>query len=231
MPSRRRFSPQAVVVRERAVVDEAEVVAGRERMRPLGRDAALRRHARVAERMRPPEVLERERARELLRKPRLLVDLDDPARAHDPEVGPVLANPALGVGGVRVDDEDRVARAHRRLGAGPEGVAQAVAHRVPALVRVRRVQRQLARAARRGVAIDGDPAESGPRLDICTSIAARCSPRRSSTSGDFAKRPTIPHIWSVSPHGTMLVHAFAHQYGAFLHHARSGSGTRGSPTA
>src|SRR5215212_3916939 len=38
------------------------------------------------------------------------------------------------------------------------------------------------------------PAESGPRLAICTSIAPRWAPRRSSTSGCFANSPTIPHI-------------------------------------
>ena len=41
--------PQPVVVRERAVVDEAQVEAGGERVRALRRDLALRRHARVPE--------------------------------------------------------------------------------------------------------------------------------------------------------------------------------------
>src|SRR5215212_6188636 len=42
------------------------------------------------------------------------------------------------------------------------------------------------------------PAESGPRLAICTSIAPRWAPRRSSTSGCLANSPTIPHMLSGS---------------------------------
>src|SRR5438309_723941 len=43
------LTPQAVVIRERAVVHEAEIAPSRERMRPGRRDATLRRHARVPE--------------------------------------------------------------------------------------------------------------------------------------------------------------------------------------
>src|SRR5215207_8263749 len=42
------------------------------------------------------------------------------------------------------------------------------------------------------------PAESGPRSAICASIAPRCAPSCASTSGCFAKSPTIPHISSAS---------------------------------
>src|SRR2546430_8455519 len=39
------------------------------------------------------------------------------------------------------------------------------------------------------------PALSGPRSDICVSIAPRCSPRCSSSSDDLLNRPTIPHMF------------------------------------
>ncbi len=104
----------------------------------------------------PSEVLERERPREVLGQARLLVDLDDAPRAHHAQVGPVRAHPALGVGGIGIDDEDGVARANRRLGADGERVAEAVPHRSPLLSRVGRVEGQLARAARRRIAVDGD---------------------------------------------------------------------------
>src|SRR6185436_5553518 len=38
------------------------------------------------------------------------------------------------------------------------------------------------------------PALSGPRSDICSSIAPRCRPSDSSISADLANSPTIPHI-------------------------------------
>src|SRR5215216_2446107 len=38
------------------------------------------------------------------------------------------------------------------------------------------------------------PAESGPRSASWVSISPSSAPSRSSTSGDFANRPTIPHI-------------------------------------
>src|SRR5688572_7180727 len=125
-------------------------------MRPLRRHTALRRHARVAERVGALEVLEAERPRELLGKPRLLVDLDHATRAHDAKVGTTRAHPWLGLVRIRADDEDGVARADHRLLAGTEGVAEPVPYRNPAFPRIGRVERQLARVARSRIAIHGD---------------------------------------------------------------------------
>ena len=59
-PGARRTAPQPVVVRERAVVDQAEVEPGREGVGVLGRDPALGRHPGVPERVASPR---RRRAR------------------------------------------------------------------------------------------------------------------------------------------------------------------------
>jgi len=77
-------------------VHEAEVLAGRERMRALRRDLALRRHARVPDRVRPADVAEREDVCEVVGAAGLLVDLDDLTGAHHAQVGAVLI--CLGVG-------------------------------------------------------------------------------------------------------------------------------------
>jgi hypothetical protein len=106
--------------------------------------------------VRPPDVLERERPRELVGQADLLVDLDHPAGAHDPEVWTVGAHPRLGLRGIRVDHEHGVARANRRLLARSEGVAQAVADDIPALAGSAGEERELAPAARHRVTVDGD---------------------------------------------------------------------------
>ena len=91
---------------------------------------------RVSERVRPLEVLERERSGERLRQSRLLVDLDHLSGAHDPQVGAPVANQRLGRVGVRVHDEDGVARAYPGLVAVAERVTELVPDRGPLLVRV-----------------------------------------------------------------------------------------------
>ena len=145
-------------------MDEAEVEPGRERMRACRRHAALRRHPRVAERVRPGEVGERELLDELVREARLLVDLDHAARAHDAEVGPVVPHPGLRIGRVGLDDEDRVARAHARLTGAAERVRERPADLFPALARARREERQLARPVGNGIAVDRDTCAVRPAV-------------------------------------------------------------------
>ncbi len=179
---------QRVVVRERAVVDEAQVEARRERVRALGRDPALGRHPRVAERVAAVQVRELERLRKHLGQPDVLVDLDHLTRAHHAEVVAGQTHPGLGLGGIPRDDDDGVARADGvdlptdrrrdspRSSAGCGGRVSLVEPSVT------------------GSRSTATPALSSPRSLICASIATRSAPRRSSTAGDFANSPTIPHM-------------------------------------
>ena len=83
--------------------------------------------------------------------------------------------------------------------------AQQVGDRLPVLTAVGRAEHELAVPVRDGIAIDGDAAESGPRSLIWRSIAARCSPRRSSIAGDFANRPRF-RTWA-----RVTLHWLAHR--------------------
>src|SRR5436305_961163 len=85
-PLAAQLAAQPVVVGERPVVHEAEVVSGRERVRPFGRDAALGRHARVPEPVRAGEVAELERLSESARPADFFVDLDHAPGGHDAQI-------------------------------------------------------------------------------------------------------------------------------------------------
>jgi hypothetical protein len=115
-------------------------------------------------RVRPPEVFEGELPHERLGAPHLLVDLDGPARAHDAQPGVSAPDPRLGLGRIGLHDQDGMARPDVRLGRAPEGVAQIGRERVPVLERVGGEERELARAARSGVAVDGDACAVRPAV-------------------------------------------------------------------
>ena len=185
MPSRRSRRAQAVVVRERPVVDEADVLARRERMRAGGRHPALGRHPRVAEAVGALEVLEGEALGELARPPSLLVDLDRPARAHDAKLGVPFANPGLGLSRLRLHGQDGVGGANRGLGGGAEDRLELGGERLPILEGVRRVQGQLARARRRRITVDGDAGAVGPAVvhldEHRRRAGVRASPRSQAT--------------------------------------------------
>ena len=125
-------------------------------MRALGRDAALGRHARVAEPVRALDVAEGEALDELARPPDLLVDLDHTAGAHHAQVGPVPAQPALGLVGIRLDVQHRVLRPRRGVLHAAECAGELAAERVPILTGIGAVQGELAPARRRRMAVDGD---------------------------------------------------------------------------
>ena len=108
-PLAREHPPQPVVVRQRAVVDQAQVQPGRERVRVLGRDPALGGHPGVAERVAAGDLGQREALHEPRRQTGLLVDLDRAPRAHQRELGMALGQPRLRVVGIRRDHEHRVA--------------------------------------------------------------------------------------------------------------------------
>ena len=67
---------QAVVVRERPVVDQAQIEAGGERMRMLGGDRAFRRHSGVADRMAALHLRQPEPVHHVAGQPLLLEQLD-----------------------------------------------------------------------------------------------------------------------------------------------------------
>ena len=85
---------KAVVVRQRSVVHEAEIVAGVEGMSALGRDRAFRRHTGVADGVAAGDLRHAEPRQHVGRQPDFLVDLEAVARAHDPQFGPVGLDPA-----------------------------------------------------------------------------------------------------------------------------------------
>ncbi len=132
-------------------------------MRPLGRDAALRRHPRVPEPVRAGEVGEPERLDERRRPADLLVDLDHPPCAHDAEVRTAAAHPLLRLGGVGGRQQHAVARADVDQGGAADLLGELGPHRVPLEVGGR-VQRQLAPAVRGGVTVDGDAGAVGPAV-------------------------------------------------------------------
>ena len=81
-------------------------------MGALGRDAALGRHPRVAERMGSAEVRELELLGEHLGKTDILVDLDHAARAHHPKIISCTSHARLRIAGVAGHDDHRMARTH-----------------------------------------------------------------------------------------------------------------------
>ena len=100
--------------------------------------------------------------RELLGQAGLLVDLDDAPGAHHAQVGTARRAPSPRPRPHRRRPRDGVARAHRRLGARRRRRRRAVPDSAPVLVRVGRVERELARAAGAGIAVDGDAGAVGP---------------------------------------------------------------------
>ena len=193
MPSRRRRCAQAVVVRERAVVHEAEVEPGRERVRVLGGHPALGGHARVAERVAALQLAQLEALHELARRARLLVDLDRLAGAHHAQLGVALAQPGLRRLGVGLHDDHRVAGAHLGL-AGAERLAQGrratQSQSYPGGPR----QRHLRRAGRRGFAVEGDARAVGAAVAELQQHVAQVAPEAPLSSVDLQKSPAIPHM-------------------------------------
>jgi hypothetical protein len=118
----------------------------------------------VAERVRAVEVIEGEAAHELLRTAGFLVDLDRLARAHHAELRMSLPHPRLCLVRLGVDHEDRMAGARLKGWGAAEGLAELGREGVPVLERVGRKERQLARAARSGVAVDGDARAIRPAI-------------------------------------------------------------------
>ena len=152
------------MVRERAVVHEAQVEAGRERVRVLGRDAALGRHARVSERVAALHVVEPEALREPLGPAHLLVDLDGRARAHHAQLGVVLGEPRDRIGGLGGDAHDAVARAHVDAGNAAECRTELTAEVDPVVGLRGGVQRELRPTRGSGVTVDRDPCAIGPSV-------------------------------------------------------------------
>ena len=153
MPSARRRSRRPVVVGKRAVVHQAEVEAGGERVRAVGGHLALGGHARVTERVGAADRLELEAADEVAREAGLLVDLDRLARAHHAQLGIALAQPLDGALRVGLHHDHRVARPHLGL-AGAERVVERRADPVPVLLGVGGVQRDLAPPRRHAIAVE-----------------------------------------------------------------------------
>ena len=193
MPSRRRFS-------RRRLWFESEPLWTRQRSSPVekgcelfGRDL-LSVAMRVCPSACPLEVLEHERGGKLLRQSRLLVDLDHLAGAHDLQVGAPFPDQRLGRVGVRIHDEDGVARPNprpRRSRRTRHGVRP---DRGPLLGRpVSRGSTCSSRPVR-----GRDTRRRRPNRGHGSTSGRAWRPgapwRRSSTSSDFAKRPTIPHI-------------------------------------
>jgi hypothetical protein len=102
-----------------------------------------------------PEALD-----ELLRRARLLVDLNRLPGAHHAQLRIALVQPGLGLGGVGLDHDHRVASA--RLGiARAERLGERAADAGPVLLRVRAEERDLGRSGRRRVAVDRDACAVG----------------------------------------------------------------------
>src|SRR6266545_7959341 len=156
--------PQAIVVRERAVVYQAQVEPRRERMRPLGRHPALRRHPGVAEAVAAFDVAEPELLDECLRTTDLLVDLDHASRAHHPQVGAVPSDPVLHLACFRLDDDHGVIGPDTSLMGAAERRGKLATESFPRHLGIERVERQLARAARHRVPVDGDAGAVRPAL-------------------------------------------------------------------
>ena len=146
----------AVVVGQRAVVHEAQVEPGRERMRSVGRDPALGRHPRVAERMAAGQLRQAEPLDELDRQPDLLVDLDHGARAHHPHLGVGILDPLLGGVGRHLKPEDGVIGAVLDVDVGAQRVGGLAGQGVPRVPLVGMLQRQLRSTRRRRVAVEGN---------------------------------------------------------------------------
>src|SRR5262245_19423177 len=183
---------QAVVVRERAVVDEAEIEPGGEGMRAFRGHPALRGHACVAERVRAVEVLECEPAHEFLRPPRFLVDLDRPPGAHNAELRVGLPHPPLRGLCLGPDCEDGVARADLRPGRASECLAELPADRNPVLQRVGGEESQLARAARRRITIDRNAGAVGPAVRHLLEHRAQVPSERLFDLSGFCEQPDDP---------------------------------------
>jgi hypothetical protein len=81
-----QFAAQIVVVRERAVVHQALVGAGRERMGAERGHGRFRCHAGMADAMRAGHGANAKAGDDILRQADFLVDLDAVARAHDADV-------------------------------------------------------------------------------------------------------------------------------------------------
>ena len=107
-PRVRSVAAQAVVVRQRAVVDQAQVEPGGERVRVLGGDPALGRHPRVAERVAAGDLGQREaraRTRPGARPP--CRSRSSAPGAHQRQLGMVGAQPGLDLVGLGRDHERR----------------------------------------------------------------------------------------------------------------------------
>ena len=150
-PQRLELAPQAVRVRQRAVVHQAPVLAGGVGVRVLGRDRRLGGHAGVRDQVRAREAREAVLVRDLLRRADVLVQVDRTARREHVERGEGRAQAGAQHGRIRVRGHDAVVRAdhERRV------LAQAVPQCVP-VEAVGRLHAQLALAGGQRLGEHGD---------------------------------------------------------------------------
>ena len=170
-----QHAPQAVVVRQRAVVHEAQVEAGRERMRALRGHLALGRHARVAEAVGAGHRGEVEALHEPARVARLLEDLDPRAGAHHAQVRVACAHLRDDIARLAVEHDDRVTGVHGDVGAEHAPVLVGVIGEQRQLRRPRRADRGRRRSPR-------SPGRGRPSGPAWRPAARRGAPRLRGTS-------------------------------------------------
>jgi len=147
---------QPVVVGQRAVVHQAKIEPGRERVRVLGGNRALGRHAGMAEGMAAGDLAQAEAIDHSAGQTHLLVDLDGIAGAHDSDLGMILGEPAGRAGEGRGNDQARMAGAPLERGLGAERHGDVLGEPDPGIVRIGMEQRQLDPAVGRRRPVDGD---------------------------------------------------------------------------
>ena len=186
--------PQPIVVGERAVVHQAKIEPGRERVRVLGRDRALGRHARVADRVRAAELGQAKASGDRLGPAFLLVDLDALADPHEAHLGPAPGQRAPDRLGRGVTHQHAVARPHLALDPGAKGRGQIRPQLRPGIALVLVMERELDRHAGGRRAIDGKARAVRPALAHPGQHRREIRPEPRLEAGALQNRPTIPHM-------------------------------------
>src|SRR6266536_650401 len=181
-------------------------------MRPLRGDAALGRHARVAEPVRPLELAEPELLGERAGQPDLLVDLDHAARTHHPQLGMAGAYERLGLVGVALQQDHGMPRAQLD-DIGPE--------RRPVEVLVGGVERELAPPVRRRVPVDGDSGAVRAAIVHLDEHRRQVLPEAGLELRRLAEQPDDPAhsqrlLWRVSTYRTHAMPGGRPLFGAHL---------------
>ena len=131
------------MVRQRSVMHEALVDAGRKRMRAVGRHRRFRRHPGVADAVGAGHVLERETLGDDARQPDFLVELHPAAGADHANTRAMGGQPvAHFLFGVLRDRQHQVRAALRMAECLPEMLRQVSGNRIDVVAAVR-TQRQL----------------------------------------------------------------------------------------